>query len=199
MSIYKIDTESGKIWKDDILIVSAPGPIVNEDKEEEKTKDVNNSKTPIDILSPYIGTVEYNGVVEEIQKWYYGRLVKAPWCATTVSWVMNKLGKLSYLDGKHENVYHMYNGCIAAGKGVMYTPNNLPDGLIKKNDILFFLWSGTKMTVTSNKHVTFSNVDCSISQNDNEVLIPTLGGNQNGKIQNMSYSSKSLYGIFRFY
>ena len=56
----------------------------------------------VDFLARYEGAKEYNGIVGAIQTWYYGSLVKAPWCATCMSWVFNKLG--IQVD-KAENVY----------------------------------------------------------------------------------------------
>ena len=50
------------------------------------------TKTITDAFEPYIGTVEYNGIVKTIQEWFYGDLVKASWCATSCSFFADQVG-----------------------------------------------------------------------------------------------------------
>lgn len=63
-------------------------------------------KTIADFFEQHLGTVEYEGIVETIQTWYYGRLVKAPWCATSVSYFAHLAG-MGDVVGKWENVNRM--------------------------------------------------------------------------------------------
>ena len=44
------------------------------------------------LFKQFEGTKEYDGIVAQIQKWYYGSLIKASWCATAVSYFMDQLG-----------------------------------------------------------------------------------------------------------
>lgn len=58
------------------------------------------------LMAEHIGAKEYEGIVAEIQKWYYGRLVKASWCCTCLSYFSEMAG-VSIQTGKHENVDRM--------------------------------------------------------------------------------------------
>lgn len=93
-------------------------------------------KNLADEFLKYAGTKEYTGIVEDIQKWYYGRMVKDAWCTTSMSYFANVCG-LSEQVGKHENVDRMKEYMASKGKirmspsyGGTYTP--------KKGDIVFF-------------------------------------------------------------
>lgn len=66
----------------------------------------STDKTIADYFEKYLGTKEYDGIVKTIQEWYYGRLVKAAWCATSVSYFAYVAGKGSIV-GKFENVNRM--------------------------------------------------------------------------------------------
>lgn len=81
---------------------------------KEVTFEENNLKSKLtlaDIISNYIGTKEYDGIVATIQKWYYGELVKTSWCATAISYFSNQIGVLEQIGGKNENVYNMMLSC----------------------------------------------------------------------------------------
>lgn len=172
----EIDTETGSVKVD--------GKEVNKVTEE--------NKNLVTLFMKYLGTKEYNGIVADIQKWYYGRLVKASWCATSVSYFANCLGILNKIGGKNENVYHMMNACKALNgvHGTFFGVGNIPAKL-KANDILFFLWKGTKMGISSSKHVSICYEDTT------QVKIPCIGGNQDDSICIKAYDKKYLYGVYR--
>ncbi len=139
------------------------------------------------------GVLEYNGIVGEIQKWYYGGdLVRGPWCASSMSYFANKAGLLPAIGGKNDNVYNMMQSCKLAAKegyGTFYTREELPKR-IPQYAICFFLWSGSTMTEGSSKHVCMSEY-ASTGAN-----IYCIGGNQSDKICTKSYERSKLYGLY---
>ena len=150
----------------------------------------NNVKNVADFLSQYEGAKEYNGIVGTIQNWYYGNLVKAPWCATCMSWVFNKLG--IQVD-KAENVYTLMRNCQYAatqGHGTFYSKSELPPEL-NRGDVCFLLFSGTTMTTTSKKHVTAFIEDAGVGR------IRCIGGNQTSMIKESVYDRSTLYAVYR--
>lgn len=143
----------------------------------------------VDFLARYKGAKEYDGVVATIQKWYYGSLVKAPWCATCMSWVFNQLG---IPVDKAENVYTLMRNCQYAatqGHGTFYGRSELPE--LEKGDVCFLLFTGTTMTTTSKKHVT------AFIARPSAERIRCIGGNQSDKIQVTDYASSTLYAVYR--
>ena len=143
----------------------------------------------VDFLARYKGAKEYDGVVATIQKWYYGSLVKAPWCATCMSWVFNQLG---IPVDKAENVYTLMRNCQYAatqGHGTFYGRSELPE--LEKGDVCFLLFTGTTMTTTSKKHVT------AFIARPSAERIRCIGGNQSDKIQVADYASSTLYAVYR--
>lgn len=173
MALYLIDTESGTC-----VPFSA-------DTKTDKTK----AEKMVEILASYKGTKEYDGVVADIQKWYYGHLVEAPWCATCLSWLFNKVG----ITDKAENVRILLDKLTFAPYCTVYFKDSIPRDL-KKGDILFFHWTDEKnavMTTTSSKHVGLCEHDT------NKDKIPCLGGNQSDSICTMEYDRKYLYAIAR--
>lgn len=143
----------------------------------------------VDFLARYKGAKEYDGVVATIQKWYYGSLVKAPWCATCMSWVFNQLG---IPVDKAENVYTLMRNCQYAatqGHGTFYGRSELPE--LEKGDVCFLLFTGTTMTTTSKKHVT------AFIARPSAERIRCIGGNQSDKIQITDYASSTLYAVYR--
>lgn len=142
-----------------------------------------------DFLAQYEGATEYDGVVTAIQKWYYGSLVKAPWCATCMSWAFNKLG---IPVDQAENVYTLMRNCQYAatqGHGTFYSRSELPE--LKRGDVCFLLFTGTTMTTTSKKHVT------TFIERPSAERIRCIGGNQSDKIQVTDYASSTLYAVYR--
>lgn len=144
----------------------------------------------VDFLARYEGAKEYDGVVAIIQKWFYGSLVKAPWCATCMSWVFNQLG---IPVDKAENVYTLMRNCQYAatqGHGTFYSKSELPPEL-NRGDVCFLLFSGTTMTITSSKHVT------AFIKDSGNGRIRCIGGNQSDQIKVSDYNRSSLYAVYR--
>lgn len=148
-----------------------------------------------ELFKQHNGTREYTGIVDTIQKWYYGFVSKTSWCATSTSYFMYKLGKLEKIGGKSENVYHMMNKCKAyadthKGEVEFFDKAHIPSKL-KKDDILFWLWSG-EMCVTGNKHVGICAEDTSAQ------YVPCIGGNQKDMICTAYYDKAQLYAVYRW-
>ena len=94
------------------------------------------TKNLADEFLKHLDEKEYTGVVKTIQEWYYGTMLKLPWCATALSYFANEVG-VSEQVGKHENVDKMKDYMAKKKKiemakpyGGTYTP--------KKGDIVFF-------------------------------------------------------------
>lgn len=150
----------------------------------------NSPSNVADFLAQYEGAREYEGIVADIQKWYYGSLVKAPWCATCMSWVFHKLG---IPVDKAENVYTLMRNCQYAatqGHGTFYSKSELPPRL-EKGDVCFLLFTGTTMTTTSKKHVTACVEDSRLGS------IRCIGGNQSDQIKVTVYDRGVLYAVYR--
>lgn len=145
------------------------------------------------LFKQFEGTKEYNGIVAQIQKWYYGSLVKASWCATAVSYFASQLG----IPIKAENVNVLKTACdILAKGGIGKYYERRTSGLpttIHKGDILFWLWSGDIMTNTSSKHVGVCAADTSIQS----AVVPCIGGNQDNSICVKNYDTRKLYAVYR--
>lgn len=146
--------------------------------------------TLVEKFQPHRGVTEYNGVVADIQKWYYGSLVRAPWCATALSYFANELGILDQFGGKAENVYTMMTNCSQSNYGNFYWKKNIPEQ-IKKGDVLFMLWDSGTMHPTSNKHV------CVAEYDSKGTTIYCIGGNQKDKICTLNYERKYVYALYR--
>lgn len=145
------------------------------------------------LFKQFEGTKEYDGIVAQIQKWYYGSLVKASWCATAVSYFASQLG----IPIKAENVNVLKTACDILAKGGIgkyydRRTTGLPE-FIYKGDILFWLWSGDQMTNTSSKHVGVCAADTSIYS----TVVPCIGGNQDNKICVKNYDTRKLYAVYR--
>ena len=178
-----------------------------DDKVVYETDLINKDETAADDALPSYGerifdgfdanrnVKEYDGIVGEIQKWYYGSLVKDSWCATAMCYFANKAGCLEAIGGKHDNVYDMMNACMVAdakGLGKFYDKQHLPER-IPQYSILFWLWSGSTMTSGSSKHVGMAEF---ASSGD---TIYCIGGNQSNKICTKAYDRDYLYAIYCIY
>lgn len=154
-----------------------------------------NTETSIttlaDLFEAYEGTVEYNGIVAEIQKWYYGFVSKTAWCATAVSYFAAQLhlpfaraeNVRVLLDNVDKTCTRIYNREYGDSK----------DYKIKRGDILFFLWDNEeRMSNVSSKHV-------GIAFNDSysPYRVECIGGNQNNCICVKSYNRSNLYAVYR--
>ena len=141
------------------------------------------------LIRTWNGAKEWDGIVSGIQKWFYGSVVKASWCATTMSYLLTAVG----LNVHEENVYNLMMKCkslSAMGIGSFYASHSVPKQL-KEGDILFMLWNGTQMTTTSSKHVTMCNVSTTGSE------VKCIGGNQNDGICVSTYYRKNIYAVYR--
>lgn len=183
--IIKIDTATRNVWLDDKLYTDNLQELI-----------INNNRivkpniTIASELAKYRGTKEYDGIVADIQNWYYGKLVKSAWCCTTISYFANKLGILSQLGGKNANVYNMMVACQKASPSQFYTKDKLPQKIFK-DDILFMLWEGDTMTANSSKHVCVAEYDSTGAE------IFCIGGNQKDKICTLKYLRNNVYALFR--
>ena len=176
MAKYIIDTETG--------ICEPYDDEIPETKGEKLYK----------LFKQFEGTKEYDGIVAQIQQWYYGSLVKTPWCATALSYFMDQLG----VSLKAENVNDLRLKCKnlaeihKTGKYYDRTGNGLPN-TIRRGDILFWLWSGDRMTNLSSKHVGV----CANNTNIDSIVVPCIGGNQDDKICVRHYDTRRLYAVYR--
>lgn len=176
MAKYIIDTETG---------ICEP---YHEDVPETKGEKLYK------LFKQFEGTKEYDGIVAQIQKWYYGSLVKSSWCATAVSYFMDQIG----IPVKAENVNEMRVKCyklasIGTGQYWSRTTSGLP-ATLRRGDILFWLWSGDGMSNTSSKHVGVCAAEKVTIQS---AIVPCIGGNQDNKICVKNYDTRKLYAVYR--
>lgn len=155
-------------------------------------------KTITDYFEQYEGTTEYNGIVALIQRWYYGTLIKAAWCATSISYFSEIRGILGQIGGKNENVYEMMQACQRAsqdtGRGAFFNRADLPAGAaIKRGAIVFMMFDEGRMTSGSRKHVTTAKVTTLYT---GEGSFRAIGGNQNDGIFPKTYDQRNIYAVF---
>lgn len=144
----------------------------------------------VEQLEKWKGSHEWDNIVSGIQTWYYGYMSKTSWCSTTISFLLTAVG----VPVRRENVKTLYDFGKKSGVGRFYTNNDIKNGipgLIKRGDILFFLWDGDKMETTSKKHVTM----CEKDTNGETILC--IGGNQSDGINPTTYPREKLYGVWR--
>ena len=151
--------------------------------EEKKVK-----TTIVDEFTKYIGTVEYNGIVAEIQKWYYGYVKHDAWCATSTSYFANVAGVLDQLGGKNEGVYEMM---VATKKlhqrdGRYWDYPNIPYNL-KKHDVIFFQRNGMSHVAHLWKDEIYTGSG----------TISVLGGNQSDSICKKDYKQAGISAVYR--
>lgn len=172
MAKYIIDTDAGTITE----------------YKETTDSSILKSYQMILWLDAHRGVTEYNGVVADIQRWYYGTLIKAAWCATAVSYLLNMVGITSH---KSDNVNRLRLSLMSDHyNGVYYEGEDIPK-VINKGDILFWLWEGSTMTDSSSKHVGLAEY-----RSDNDTIY-CIGGNQRDKICTLAYDRKKLYAVYR--
>ena len=139
-------------------------------------------ETLADALEKYVGVKEYDGIVAEIQKWYYGYISKTPWCCTCVTYFANKLG-LSAQIPKSENVdvlknfmnfNHMLDCTINYGGGSYKA---------KRGDLIFF----------SDRHIYEDCTHIGVIQNINHEtgMVTWIGGNTNDAIKSKTNNFKT--------
>lgn len=146
------------------------------------------------LFKQFEGAREYDGIVAQIQEWYYGSIVKASWCATAVSYFMDQLGVAIKAENVNDLRLKCKNLSAIHKQGMFYdrTGNGLP-GTIKRGDVLFWLWSGDQMTNTSRKHVGV----CAANTSLESAVVPCIGGNQDDKICVKNYDTRKLYAVYR--
>lgn len=163
------------------LLKKIPDPV--EEKPEELL-------TLADVMEHYKGTREYDGVVAICQKWYYGSIYQAPWCATFLSWCLAQMGLLAItLDTKLENVYNCWNKLMNKTREGKVTLITSPSKT-QRGDIVVFNWSETFNT-TSSKHIA---VATGLFDGNK---IEVIGGNQDDMICCKLYSMDKIVNVFR--
>ena len=171
---YIIDTDTMKITQ-------------YEDVPSDKSKNPGpRAIQMVSQLEKWKGAHEWDSIVSGIQTWFYGYVPKTSWCATTMSFLLTAVN----IPTKRENVKKLLDRGINSGVGRVYAKNDLPK-IIKRGDILFFLWNGDTMTETSSKHVTMCEEDT-----DGEMIL-CIGGNQSDGINPARYDRKYLYSVWR--
>lgn len=160
---------------------------------ETKFKDHNGYYTLADWFDMHKGVHEYDGIVKTIQEWYYGTLVKASWCATSVSYALSRMGLLKKTMGrKCENVYVMYTQLIATKSAKRI--ELVLGAEIKRGDILIYNWDSGELRADGRKHVSIAYKDCKYQLGN---LCQSIGGNQDDMIKVSEYPFKNLYAVFR--
>lgn len=144
--------------------------------------------TIVDEFMKYLGTKEYAGIVETIQRWYYGTLVRDAWCATSTSYFANVAGILDQLGGKNEGVYEMMNATkkLHQRDGRFFEYPNIPYNL-KKHDIIFFKRAGMSHVAHLWKDEIYTGSG----------TISVLGGNQSDSICKKDYKQAGIQAVYR--
>lgn len=159
-------------------------------KEATAASATSKAEKMVTELASHRGDTEYTGFCATVQKWYYGSVVKAAWCATTISYLLSNIAGINI---KAENVNKLREKLAADHEhGTYYSKQNLP-ATIKRGDILFWLWSGDTMTDSSSKHVGIADKDASATA----TAIYCLGGNQKDKVCTLNYARENLYALYR--
>ena len=143
--------------------------------------DSNNRKiTVADLFDIWDGKTADSPEVQGIQKWYYGRDSRTPWCATSMSYMLANLGILQVsCGGRHENVFAMWQGLKKYSEKV-----NLSD--MRRGDIVVMCWDEV-FNSNSSKHITCFTGSPGVY----------IGGNQDGKICQKTYTLPKIYSIWR--
>lgn len=145
--------------------------------------------TIIEGFEEHIGTVEYNGIVADIQRWYYGYVQHSAWCATSTSYFAYQAGVLDQLGGRNEGVYEMMKACEVAHasgrvKGKFYGYGNFPE-IIPKGAVIFFQRLGLSHVAHCYEPIKYSKLG----------WIQCIGGNQNDSICVKRYSMAAIQAI----
>lgn len=144
--------------------------------------------TVTDVFMHYQGTQEWDGIIQTIQKWFYGSMIKAPWCATSLCWALAQLGLREYtLKGKSDNVYDLNERLRNAVSHGRCDEKKIED--IKYGDILIFSWDGD-FKPNSSKHV-------SSAVKADGCYVKCIGGNQSDGIKVAAYDMNKIYAVYR--
>ena len=151
-------------------------------------KENNVGTTIVKEFQKYIGTVEYDGIIATIQKWYYGYVKHDAWCATSTSYFANVAGILDQIGGKNEGVSEMMEATKRLHKtdGRFFEYPNIPKQ-IKLNDIIFF-----KRNEAS--HVAHAWKD---QEYTGDGMISVIGGNQSDMICVKNYDQANIKAVYR--
>lgn len=142
--------------------------------------------TVLDVFQPFLGTKEYKGIVEVIQKWFYGSAVQAAWCATSMSWALAQLGLMKKsLGTKQDNVYYFEQALQKQGVTKVAGIDQAKSG-----DIVILNMSA-KWSPSASKHVT-----AYTGKRDGD-LIYCIGGNQSDHLQESAYKLANVRSIWR--
>ena len=144
------------------------------------------AKWMVETLAAHRGDTEYNGFVATIQKWFYGSIVQAAWCATTVSYLLTLTGRAVH----EENVNRLRVALEKSGWGTMFNRDSIPERLVQ-GDICFWLWDGSVMQDGSSKHVNL------VEHPSTGNTVFCIGGNQKNKICTLEYDRSKLYAVYR--
>ena len=141
----------------------------------------------LSLMETHLGTREYDGIAATIQKWYYGSLVKAAWCATCLSYFLDQAGIKGV---KEENVFNLLTAARNSGKGKVILVGGRTDDIFP-GDIVFLLFSNRPMTTTSSKHVTVATGEQKLD------TFVGRGGNQNDSLCDKHFNKSDIYAIWR--
>lgn len=148
----------------------------------------DHTLTLVDVMEHYEGEREYNGIIKECQKWFYGYYYAAPWCATWLSFCLAQMGLLQKTCGKkQENVYLMDAAIKNTGKC-----EEIPIDKIKKGDIIVLCFDGIYSS-TAAKHITTA---CEDYYNESN-YIHCIGGNQGDSISKVFYNINDIKRVWR--
>lgn len=151
-----------------------------------KPQSTETPLTVVDVFRRYQGTKEYYGIVAKIQKWFYGSVVQAPWCATSMSWALAQLGLMKKTIGtKQENVYLFEKALIANKCQKVESPDDL-----KAGDLVLLNFS-VNWGVSANKHIT------AYTGSRNGDMIDCIGGNQSDQIKVTAYNVSNIRSMWR--
>lgn len=190
-SIYDLQLTAMKFYLD---ILTSRACIEDIDLfPSESNPSVTRPKRPItvtDVFEHYNGEHEYEGIIARIQTWYYGKVLKTPWCATSMCWAIAQIGLLQYTIQKStENVYILkerLDKAVYEGKAWVVSDKNS----LERGDIIIFNWSG-RFSTTSSKHVS------SFVRLLSDGSLVCIGGNQQNAIRECSYSWDKVVCAYR--
>lgn len=159
------------------------------DEYYKETKAPEGGLTLADVFEKYEGQKEWEGIVPEIQNWFYGEEMKTPWCATAVCWGLAQLGLFRYTlerKGNNDNVWELNKSLLRAVNMGKALSINIP----ARGDIVIMSFDG-EFTQTGRKHVTVY-----VEPYDMGSFVG-IGGNQDNRIKKSTYDNAYIVGIYR--
>lgn len=146
----------------------------------------NAKMTMADFAEEYLGNREWDDTLRNIQKWFYGKVLLLPWCATFASY-MASLSNVTEQVGKFDNVDLMKSHLNKQGRldctknygGGAYVP--------KRGDLVFF---SAKHTYSDCTHVAI------VTAFDNSTgKFEYIGGNQSNAVTMKTDNVSNLYVV----